>query len=638
MTKSWLISGIAALCAIGAVAIVDNPAWATGVDTLNVTTYHYDNYRTGWNPNETVLTPASVRGTGTHGLTFQMTSFTTLNDQVDTQPLIMTNQAVTNKGTHNVVYVTTESDTVYMLDADSGQILRSRTLGSPVPMGDLPGGCNNNGPNVGIDGTPVIDATNGVMYVIVFELANGAPSYRIHELNLESLDDAVAPVRITATGKLTNGNIYSFNPAVTRQRPALLLSQGTVYAGFGSFCDVSANEFRGWVLGWTAGTLAPLPANELTNKLAHDTDDFFLSAVWMSGYGLAADPSGDVYVVTGNSDPSGTTIDGVQNVAESALKLSADLTTVESLFTPGNAGSLDQEDGDFGSGGILLLPPQAGATSDFATALGKDGNLYFLNADNLSNSLPNPIGTYSMGGCWCGESYYTYSDGTGRVVTSANYNVFTWKVKTGASPSLVQEASTASIPGAQDPGFMTSVSTNGTTTNTGVIWAVSHADGSPDEDVWLYAFAASSGNTLYSAVAGTWPNANGNANLVPVVANGKVYVASYQGLAIFGLSSAAPATVPRTTPTVSARAVLPLGAHELYGIVRSINGPMLTVETRVGKTVTVDDSKAAVNFQMAEPSVGHGVLVRGTFGAGGVMLASSLLHAKDHPAMWLPDR
>jgi hypothetical protein len=52
---------------------------------------------------------------------------------------------------HNVVYVATEGNTIYAIDASSGQILLNPNSGNPFP---LPLGCSNNGPNVGINGTP----------------------------------------------------------------------------------------------------------------------------------------------------------------------------------------------------------------------------------------------------------------------------------------------------------------------------------------------------------------------------------------------------------------------------------------------------------------------------------------------------
>jgi hypothetical protein len=641
MKSSFALSALHVAIFVCAVAI---PGVAAAADTVNVTTYHYDNYRTGWDSSETTLTPSRVKYAGSTGKTFKMTSFTALDDQVDAQPLIVTGQTITGQGNHNVVYVATENDSIYAIDADSGAILLKRNFGTPVPQSELPGGCKNNAPNVGITGTPVIDAANGTMYAIVYTYETGtAPKYRIYALDLSTLADIIPPVVVSASGKLSNGKTYRFDAAVSRQRPALLLANGNVYAGFGSFCDAANNLSRGWVLGWQTGTLTPLANNELVNKLATSTDDIFLSAIWMAGYGLTSGgPDGDIYFVTGNTDAGSSVPDGsVDNLAESVVQVSPDLSTVVSVFTPDDSNSLDQGDTDFGSGGALLLPPQSGQASDLLVAAGKDGDMYFLNADNLDNNTTGAkriLGTYNIGGCWCGESYFTGSDGIGRVVSSGGNTMKVWKVVTGAKPKLGQEQGTGRLTsGAQDPGFFTSISTNGTTANTGVVWALSRADGSANENIMLFAFDANNGATLFTANAGTWPNVTGDANLVPVVANSKVYVASYQSLAIFGLSSAAAAKAPFAT-RVAEPAPLFAGQHEIFGTVHAIDGATIVVQKRDGTLVTIDASQAAKDHNLAPVSVGHGVVARGTYNAAGAMAASVVLHAKDHMTAWLPDR
>ncbi len=71
--------------------------------------------------------------------------------------------------------------------------------------------------------------------------------------------------------------------------------------------------------------------------------------------------------------------------------------------------------------------------------------------------------------------------------------------------------------------------------------AVSRPNDPIHANVSLYAFKAklSGGSTtlttLFQAIAGTWANLGGNEKIVPVVANGRVYVASYRQLTIFGL-------------------------------------------------------------------------------------------------------
>ncbi len=39
------------------------------------------------------------------------------------------------------------------------------------------------------------------------------------------------------------------------------MANNNIYAGFASFCDISADQSRGWVLGWDKASLAPLAHN-----------------------------------------------------------------------------------------------------------------------------------------------------------------------------------------------------------------------------------------------------------------------------------------------------------------------------------------------------------------------------------------
>jgi hypothetical protein len=617
-TKRLLMLGLSAL---GCVA-----------HAANVTTHHYDTLRTGWNPAETVLTPAAVSSAS-----FQLSTTVSLDEQVDAQPLLLQAQLIPDQGTHDVVYVATEGDTVYAIDAASGAILLSRSLGTPVPYTALPGGCNNNSDVVGISSTPVIDPSTGTLYLIAYTYESGQPVYRIHALSVTTLADQVAPVAVTASASLTNGDTYSFQPGSSRQRSALLLANGAVYAGFASFCDNNANLSRGWVLGWNTGTLVPLAANTLTNKLGTSPHRFFLSSIWMAGSGIAASSAGNLYFVTGNTDYNGREYNPVTNVAESAVQISADLLTVQSVFTPANQPSLDRDDNDFGSGGILLLPPQTGASNDLATAAGKDGILYLLNADNLGGGKSAPLGKVRIGGCWCSESYYTASDGTGHVVGSGGNSLTVWEVKTGATPRLVHLATSSPIANGQDPGSFTTISSNGTTAGSVVLWTVGRPTDNSPASINLYAFSES-GQQLFSGIAGTWPNTGGDANLVPMVANGRVYVASYQSLAIYGLGTGAVVKAPLIAAKSPLRARLAPGHHEVFGTVVHQDGAELTVAKRDGDLVAVDGTEAFALSRAAEPSVGHGIIVRGIFGPGGVLQADTLLHAKDNPALWPADR
>ena len=505
----------------------------------SVTTYHYDNYRTGWNQSETVLTPANVGNRS-----FGLLQAVVLDDQVDAQPLVVPGVQITAgkyQGSHDVVYVATEGNTVYAIDVHSGTVLLSPRFGTPVPM---PLGCNNNGPNVGINSTPVIDPDSKTLYVMVYTQDPSGPAYRLHALDLGSLKDKVKPEVVRASHSLTDGTTFTFNATYQRQRPGLLLANGSIYAGFGSFCDYGANLSRGWLLGWTAGTLQPFPSNRLNDQQSTSPDAFFLSSIWMSGYGPSTDDEGNILFATGNSDPSGSAYDGVTNIQESVVKVSPTLTTVLDLFTPSNQAALDRQDNDFGSGGVLMLPDQPGSMPHLAVAAGKVGTMYLMNEDNLGGYSPkknNVLGSYSVGRCFCGQSYFVDpSDGLGRVVSSGGNTVRVWKVQTAPTVGLTQVAMGGVGSGQlQDPGFFTSVSSNGKASP--IIWAVSRPttnnNGAP---ISLFAFNPDSGGStmkkLFEAAAGNWPNTTGNANLVPVVANGMVFVASNQQLQVFGLT------------------------------------------------------------------------------------------------------
>jgi hypothetical protein len=240
---------------------------------------------------------------------------------------------------------------------------------------------------------------------------------------------------------------------------------------------------------------------------------------------------GNIYFVTGNSQQGTFDATGYTNIQESVVKLSPNLSNVVGLFSPSDRDALDHADADFGAGGVLLLPDQSGPIPHLAVAAGKVDGMFLLNRDGLGTIVGGP---FAVGACWCGESYFVGADGVGRVVSSGGTNAIVWKVQT--SPVTLVQESSAGVTTGQEGGFLTSVSSNGTQAGTGIIWAVSRPVNTNPANVTLYAISAANGSTLFSATAGTWPNTGGNANIVPVVANGLVFVASNKQLSIFGLN------------------------------------------------------------------------------------------------------
>ena len=502
-----------------------------------VTTYHVDNNRTGWNSHESVLTPTNVASAS-----FGLLQTVALDAQVDSQPLFVPGVNITAgnyQGVHDVVYVVTEGDTIYAIDAEAGTVLLSPNFGT---SNGAPAVCNSKRLKFGILSTPVIDLTSNTLYAMIYTLDSTGPAYRIHALDLGNLTDKVTPQLVVASHTLIDGTTFNFNAAYQMQRPGLLLANGNIYAAFGGFCDSNVSVTRGMVLGWSTGTLTPLPTNTTLVTQASSPNDYFLTSIWMSGYGPSTDDSGNILFVTGNSDPSGTTYDGVTNIQESVVKVSPDLSTVLDVFTPFTQPSLDAVDNDFGSGGVMVLPDQPGTVPHLAVAAGKDGNLFLMNEDHLggfSTTKNNVLGTYPIGGCWCGPSYFVdHADGLGRVVTSGGYNVEVFKVGTTArKTALAKVSSSPTIVGTTHLGFFTAISSNGTANP--IIWALSHpSSGANGAPLYLYAFnpeSVSSGvmRQVRKIAAGT-----GNSNLVPTVANGEVFVGSSSKLEIFGLKAA----------------------------------------------------------------------------------------------------
>ena len=151
-------------CPIGIIVVSLFCIFSAGLQAqVNVTTYHNDNARTGQNTQETILTPANVNSSQ-FGKLFSVS----VDGFVYAQPLYLSNVTIAG-GTHNVLYVATEHDSLYAIDANSGTIYWHISLipsgGSTVNSStDL--GCGDLVPEVGITGTPVIDPTSGTIYLV----------------------------------------------------------------------------------------------------------------------------------------------------------------------------------------------------------------------------------------------------------------------------------------------------------------------------------------------------------------------------------------------------------------------------------------------------------------------------------------
>ena len=314
---------------------------------VNVLTNKNDNARDGQNTSEILLSRSNVNSNQFGKLfAFNVDGYNLA------QPLYMSALTV-NGAAHNVVFASTMHDSVFAIDADTGTQLWQASLLYPSGATTIPvatQGCAGvTGFNeIGILGTPVIDSTTNTMYVVAKTELSGAYYFYLHALDVTTgLEKFGGPSPITATiGTL------AFNVLDQIQRPALLLSNGTVYIGFGSNgCDLTA---RGWFFAYNAATL--LQSAVMTTQ----PDNSYGSSIWQGGTGPAADSAGNVFLSTANGLFNYTANDLGDSVLK--LDLGSGGFTVADYFTPFDQATMAANDEDLGSAGPTLLPTQTAAT------------------------------------------------------------------------------------------------------------------------------------------------------------------------------------------------------------------------------------------------------------------------------------
>ena len=343
---------------------------------MSVTTFHYDNARTGQNPNEAVLTPSNVN-VNQFGKLFTIP----VDGYVYAQPLYLSHLSIAG-GTHSVLYVATEHDSVYAMDADNGTVLWHQSFIDPAAgittVSSAAVGCTDLVREIGITSTPVIDPGSGTIYVLAKTTENGTQIQRLHALDIATGTEKFGgPVQISATvnGTGEGGSTISFNALRQLQRPGLLLDRGHIM-GWASHCDNP--PFHGWVMSYAAGSLVQ---EAVFNTSPNGSD----AGVWQSGDGIAADANGNLFFATGNG-----TYDGNANgdYGDSILKLSPPMAgtfNVADWFTPHNQSVMNTGDSDLGAGGVLLLPDLSSSSTHphLLVQQGKGGTIYLVDRDNM---------------------------------------------------------------------------------------------------------------------------------------------------------------------------------------------------------------------------------------------------------------
>jgi Putative Ig domain len=526
-------AGVYTITATSVTNSAERAATTIGVtDLAGVYTYHNDLARDGANTQEYALTTANVN-TATFGKLFSCS----VDGAVYAQPLWVANLTV-GGGTHNVVLVATQHDSLYAFDADANpcqQLWHANLIDSShgattgetsVPSG-IPGYLVGQGggditPEVGVTGTPVIDPSSGIIYVVSKSVNPAGPTLyqRLHAIDAASgNEESGAPIAITAAMNNTAGTYITFSAQQENQRAGLALVNGVVYIAWASHEDVV--PWYGWMTGYAYGS-----SGFVRTALFNTAPDTGEAGVWMSGGAPAADSLGRLYAISGNGkfDITNTSVPN-HDYGDCFLQLNSSLG-VTSWFAPTDEDSDFADDKDFGAGGAaLVLEMPTGPFQHLVVGGGKDGTLYVLNGDNMGGlGDPNAWQTLGLGHAIFSTAVF-WNNTLYLAPASSALQAFAFDPATDLfnSTPTSQSPTTAAWPPPS-----ASLSASGTGSN-GIVWSLdarSFCGTSGCGPAVLHAYDASNlASELWNS-AMLASDAAGNAVkfTVPTVANGKVYV------------------------------------------------------------------------------------------------------------------
>jgi uncharacterized protein (TIGR03437 family) len=552
----------------------------------NVLTAGYDSGRTNANLNETILSPATVKPV-TFGKLFSLP----VDGQVYVQPLYEQNVSVAGQA-HNVVFVATQHNSVYAFDADSaGPPLWTVNLG-PSVASDIydtaDGPYTDIAPEIGILGTPVIDSSTGVLYVVAATMESGNFYHRLHALDVGSGAERFgAPVVINAqVSGVGENNVNGTVPFVSLQhiqRPALLLSNGVVYVAFGSHGD--GDPWHGWMMGYRASNV------QLQTAVFNSSANGWGGAIWQSGRGPSVDSNGNIYVVTSNGDS-----DNLVDFSDSVLKLDPVHLIIEDWFAPSDQQTLDDDDDDLGTAGPILIP----GTNLLITG-GKQGLIYLLNTGSLghmtptNSQIPQSFAPVSFG--IFNMAVWNRTGGQIVYMIGANSPFSAYQLA-GNQLNLTPLSQSSSLYAVPFQGM--TISASGGQPGSGILW-VTTADSWPlPATGTVHAFDADNlSSELWNSSTNPTDSLSGFSKFAnPTVVNGKVYVpASSNQLLVYGLLTQSPAT-PLITGLVNAASQA--SGSVAPGEMVNIPGQNLGPQTAVSGAV---DSSGNLGTQLAGDQV-----------------------------------
>lgn len=501
-----------------------------------ITTSQYDNARTGAYLGEKMLTPQNV-----NAKQFGKILKLPVDGDVYAQPLYVPSVEIPGKGTHNLLYVATENDSVYAFDAEGNpttplwQVSFAGAKGiTAVPANAVE--CPFIRPAVGVTSTPAIDLRTGTLFVLArtreSQSVLRAAEYhqRLHALAITTgAEKFGGPVEIkasvTGSGVGSAGGSVAFDPLRENPRAALLLLKGAVYLTWASSCDVG--PYHGWVMAYDALTLKQM-------GVLNVSPDAREGGIWAGDTGPAADGAGNVFVATGNGTFDAAS--GGRDYGDSMLRMSigSEGLAIRDYFTPANQEQLNNSDSDLGSGGPLLLPDQPGPHPHLLLIGGKGGTIYLLDRDRLGKyqkvtnadpvqTIPAASDILSAMAYWNKHVYFLGSQDVLR-----DFALDQGRLTLKAS---------ARGPKFTDPGATPTISANGT--KDGIVWVIgSKTWNGSDRPAVLHAYDASNvERELYNTEENSGRDRPGAALrfTIPTVVNGRVYIGAKGEVDVYGL-------------------------------------------------------------------------------------------------------
>ncbi len=508
-------------------------ALATIPSLGQVTTSQYDNARTGATLHEKILNPQNV-----NARQFGKLGVFKVDGGVYAQPLYLPGVDVPGKGTHDVIFIATEHDSVYAFDANHPgdaplwQVSFLDKARGVTTLSEDDAQCPFIRPEIGITSTPVIDLPTGTLYVLARTKIRHRSSpdeyfQHLHALAITTgIEKFGGPKLITAsvTGKgagTANGEV-AFDPLKENSRAALTLANNTVYIEWASSCDV--DPYHGWVMAYDSQTLAQ-------KAVLNVNPDGSEAGIWLSDTGPAADAAGNLFVPTGNGTFDAGS--GGRDYGDSVLKLDGVSLAIADYFTPHDQERISNADSDVGSSGPTLLPDQPGPHRHLLLQPTKDSTIYVIDRDNMgkyhrdSDALVQIVtvagGGYGAMAYWNGHAFFAASDDTLR-----DYAVKNGKLVLSAASSMKFE----------NPGATPSISADGT--KNAIVWALTTKvwNGADNRPAVLYAFDAMKlGAPIYTSEQNAARDRAANATrfVIPIVVNGRVYFATRGEVEVYGL-------------------------------------------------------------------------------------------------------